>query len=267
MEKIEYRIGDVADLVGISRDALRFYEKKGVITARKKENGYRYYSENDIYKLVYILYHRKMNDSLEAIGSMISEGITSASLRAHTRQRIAEEKIQIRRHQQAVTRLKLVEQDLDSIETSLNCCRVKTFPKAYILGTCSSFREGLKEWFRMSSGESGLDMTYFYNVYSYSEKNGLEQEETQLLFYQGAEPCLEAPIDVQAHPLTEAVECVYSVVEYTQADPERQVVEGMARWARSQGLKPGTKVYANNMMSFFKGRSVSYCLELYLVLE
>ena len=26
MEKQEYRIGDVADIVGLSRDALRFYE-------------------------------------------------------------------------------------------------------------------------------------------------------------------------------------------------------------------------------------------------
>ena len=48
MENREYRIGDVAKMVGLSRDALRFYEKKGVITANKRDNGYRYYSENDI---------------------------------------------------------------------------------------------------------------------------------------------------------------------------------------------------------------------------
>ena len=41
METHEYRIGDVADIVGLSRDALRFYEKKGVITSQKKENGSR----------------------------------------------------------------------------------------------------------------------------------------------------------------------------------------------------------------------------------
>ena len=31
-----YLIGDVAEIVGMSRDALRFYEKKGIIHARKK---------------------------------------------------------------------------------------------------------------------------------------------------------------------------------------------------------------------------------------
>ncbi len=64
-----YLIGDVAQMVGLSRDALRFM-KKGIIRADKKENGYRYYSEDDIYRLMYILYHRKMNTSLEEIGAL-----------------------------------------------------------------------------------------------------------------------------------------------------------------------------------------------------
>lgn len=37
----EYLIGDMSEIVGVSRDTLRFYEKKGIIKARKKENGYR----------------------------------------------------------------------------------------------------------------------------------------------------------------------------------------------------------------------------------
>lgn len=36
-KKKEYLIGDVSRIVGLSRDALRFYEKKGVIRANKKE--------------------------------------------------------------------------------------------------------------------------------------------------------------------------------------------------------------------------------------
>ena len=40
----QYKIGDVSQKLGISRDTLRFYEKKGVIHPEKQENGYRYYS-------------------------------------------------------------------------------------------------------------------------------------------------------------------------------------------------------------------------------
>lgn len=36
-KKKEYLIGDVSRIVGLSRDALRFYEKKGVIRANKRK--------------------------------------------------------------------------------------------------------------------------------------------------------------------------------------------------------------------------------------
>lgn len=47
----EYLIGDMSEIVGVSRDTLRFYEKK--------ENGYRYYLEEDLFRLMVILYKRK----------------------------------------------------------------------------------------------------------------------------------------------------------------------------------------------------------------
>ena len=267
MEKQEYRIGDVADLVGLSRDALRFYEKKGVITARKKENGYRYYSENDIYKLMYVLYHRKMNTSLEEIEGLVGEGTSRSYLKDRTRQRIAEEMAKMRSHQQAVTRLRLVERDLDAIESCLDVCQVKRFPAGYIMGSCQSLQEGLKEWFRLSSSGDGLDMTYFYNVLTYTPERGLVQEGTQLLLYRGIEPYLDPEIDLSDNPPTEEVDCIYSVVESAQALPDPSVYRRMAAWGERLGLKPGNRIYANDMMSFFKNDTVSYCLELFLPLE
>lgn len=47
MEERQYRIGEMAEMTGLTRDTLRFYEKKGVIAAKRRENGYRYYTEQD----------------------------------------------------------------------------------------------------------------------------------------------------------------------------------------------------------------------------
>ena len=41
-EKQRYLIGDVANLMGISRDTLRYYEKRGILSSEKGDNGYRY---------------------------------------------------------------------------------------------------------------------------------------------------------------------------------------------------------------------------------
>ena len=267
MEKQEYRIGDVADIVGLSRDALRFYEKKGVITSQKKENGYRYYSENDIYRLMYVLYQRKMNTSLEDIGGLVMEGTTPPDLRAWARQRIAEETAKMRCHQQAVTRLKLIERDLNAIENSKDVFRVKRFPKCYIMGKCGSLQEGLKEWFRLAARGAGLDMSYFYNVLNYTPEEGLVQEETQLLLYRGIEPYLDPDIDLGKCPVTEEMDCVYSVMESSRPLPDEAVYRRMAGWAESQGLRHKRRLYANDMMTFFKTDTMTYCLELYLPVE
>lgn len=66
----EYLIGDMSEIVGVSRDTLRFYEKRDH-KGEKKENGYRYYLEEDLFRLMVILYKRKMNDSLEEIEGYI----------------------------------------------------------------------------------------------------------------------------------------------------------------------------------------------------
>ena len=96
-KKKEYLIGDVSRIVGMSRDALRFYEKKGVIRSQKKENGYRYFSEDDIYRLMCIVYRRKMNDSLEEIRDFVKDDKSVANMREHLKKRVQEEEKEIRR--------------------------------------------------------------------------------------------------------------------------------------------------------------------------
>ena len=68
-----YLIGEASKITGLSRDTLRFYEKKGLIHSERRDNGYRMYSEEELCSLVSILYKRRMNYSLKGIGSE-SEG-------------------------------------------------------------------------------------------------------------------------------------------------------------------------------------------------
>ena len=103
----EYLIGDMSEIVGVSRDTLRFYEKKGIIKARKKENGYRYYLEEDLFRLMVILYKRKMNDSLEEIEGYIKGENSVEYMKKHLQTRIKQEEMKIHYHQQAIARMRL----------------------------------------------------------------------------------------------------------------------------------------------------------------
>ncbi|WP_195983481.1 MerR family transcriptional regulator [Clostridium sp. D33t1_170424_F3] len=58
---------EVSDSLGISMDALRNWEMNGLLTIKRKENGYRVYTEEDILRLKIIRVLRCANYSLESI--------------------------------------------------------------------------------------------------------------------------------------------------------------------------------------------------------
>lgn len=70
--KMKYKIGDVAHILGISTDLLRYYEKKGVVTPEKNENNdYRYYDSWDINFLTDCLWFKNFGFSIEQIADIV----------------------------------------------------------------------------------------------------------------------------------------------------------------------------------------------------
>ena len=64
---------EVSDCLGISMDTLRNWEMNGLLTVKRKQNGYRIYSEQDIKRLKIIRSLRCANYSLEAILRMLQQ--------------------------------------------------------------------------------------------------------------------------------------------------------------------------------------------------
>lgn len=69
---MRYKIGDVARILGISPDLLRYYEKKGVVTPYKDaHNDYRYYDAWDINFLMDCLWFKNFGFSIEHIADLV----------------------------------------------------------------------------------------------------------------------------------------------------------------------------------------------------
>ena len=67
------KIGEIAAATGVSRDALRFYEKQGLIRAQRGENGYRRYAPETAELVVYIRLAQKLGFSLAEIAENLPE--------------------------------------------------------------------------------------------------------------------------------------------------------------------------------------------------
>ena len=64
---------EVSDHLNISMDALRNWEMNGLLTVKRKQNGYRIYTEDDVRRLKIIRSLRCANYSLEAILRMLNQ--------------------------------------------------------------------------------------------------------------------------------------------------------------------------------------------------
>lgn len=68
-----YTIKEAARILGISENALRFYEKKGLLQPKRLENGYRQYDVLELSKAQMIALYRKFNFPIDAIALMINK--------------------------------------------------------------------------------------------------------------------------------------------------------------------------------------------------
>ncbi|MBQ1787136.1 MAG: MerR family transcriptional regulator, partial [Turicibacter sp.] len=64
---------EVSELLGLSMDTLRNWEMNGLVSIKRKENGYRIYTYEDIQRLKVIRYLRCGNYSLSAILRMLNK--------------------------------------------------------------------------------------------------------------------------------------------------------------------------------------------------
>ena len=65
---MELSINDVGKIAGISKDRLRYYEEKGLISPRRDtENNYRYYELDELLKAMAIQLYREMDLSVKEI--------------------------------------------------------------------------------------------------------------------------------------------------------------------------------------------------------
>ena len=71
---LRYKIGDVAKILGISPDLLRYYEKKGVVKPVKdRSNDYRYYEPWDINFLIDCLWYKNFGFGIDQVATIVSK--------------------------------------------------------------------------------------------------------------------------------------------------------------------------------------------------
>lgn len=239
MREKKYRIREMADILGVSTDTLRFYEKKQVMKPEKGENGYRYYTKEDIRNFLWIIYSRKLGFGLEEIVELRNEGGEDVldQFKAHVLSQMEKERAVIEEHERIIKRLLLTVQDIDSIKTHMGKYSIAAFPAARILSSFPDQHQAIKEWYEIAKQYPGLDMAYLHSSYS------LKGEDTcpfkvDLLLYEEAEQEAKLPEAFKECIQMEQTPCVYTVVRKENDEVTREDFRKMEEWAFQNGYEP-----------------------------
>jgi DNA-binding transcriptional MerR regulator len=90
------QIGEIAEATGLSRDTLRFYEKRGLLRARRSANGYRDYPTEAVDLLRYIRLAQTLGFTLAEIEADLpllaqpGAEVTAPQLRAALERKLAD---------------------------------------------------------------------------------------------------------------------------------------------------------------------------------
>lgn len=69
-----YRVGELASYYGLTSDAVRLYDRKGILSPGKNDiNNYRMYTREDFVTMDYVMRMRRMELSLDDIRSILNE--------------------------------------------------------------------------------------------------------------------------------------------------------------------------------------------------
>ena len=71
--RVRYRIGEMAELFGMTKEGIRYLERRGIIRSQREENGYRTYSRSEISQLKHIRSLCSMGFSLDEAERMICD--------------------------------------------------------------------------------------------------------------------------------------------------------------------------------------------------
>ena len=115
------KIGELAKHAGISRDALRFYEKHGLIAPNTRtESGYRLYSKSDVVRISFILSAKEVGFTLNEIHQLLELEVTKDVKSCQDVKQFVDNKIQV--VNQRLNEMKKIKQSLKTLSNA--CCGV-----------------------------------------------------------------------------------------------------------------------------------------------
>ncbi|MFF2176564.1 MerR family transcriptional regulator [Lysinibacillus sp. NPDC058147] len=259
-----YTIGQVANFLGVSRDTLKFYEKKELVKPEQNmENGYRKYNHFDIYDITTVNFYREIDIEIKKIQELRK----SKSIKGI--QSILEEKEQevlreIEYKKLLLKKLQIVMEDCEKIKQFLGQYIVKEMKPLEIKGEIEHFTaydeyDTLKK--NVDSLKKAVTLTSLRRIINFNEEGMIEDK---FIIVRKVED-LNEEIDGE---ILSHLKCLYTIIEDGRWSTggksiDHNVEASLRNVAIEKGYELLGLVYINLLLTTYEDGLERVFLEIY----
>jgi DNA-binding transcriptional MerR regulator len=267
---MRYKIGEVARILGISPDLIRYYEEKGIVAPTKDPyNNYRYYDTWDINYLIDCLWYKNFGFGIDQVAHMFSECSFDALL-----DKLEEKSVEItalmRRQELLLGRIRKYHERLTDMKGRIGKCDMRRNAEFiyYINRTNSEYdnRRELQELSRRWLKYMPFSRRFF-EIPALGESDG--EDSYSWGFSLGMQYAEEFHI-MATPPITYMPShmCVHSAFKSEGKDKfSARHVDFMQEYAESAGLKPLGGAFGNLACSVIENGKVTGYFEAWLPVD
>lgn len=260
---IHYTIHKVADLLDISTDAIRLYEREGLVSPLLDEaNGYRYYEAEQIHRIMGISLYRKLGVSISEIRELLANTTFSEISNGFSRL-IEQNEQEIRRLETKIKKLEFMRQHLDTLSQNVGTYSLRPLPAHYILyhqDTAALKYAPLKDVFHSSSFSFG---NFCYLLKQGNNDNWHAKCLEFVIREEMGALCLPPRSDVFL-PKQPSVPCIYTVIGVPSIYDISWDLSGLFSYAASKGLSCDAKARAFFVFSILQDNVIMDYYEIFL---
>lgn len=245
MERM-FSISQVAQMLGLGIDAVRFYEKKGLVHPQvNSKNHYRMYSFYQIMELLDISYYRSLGLSIEQIHQLYESG-DEEQLLCLLREKKRETEKKILYEQQLLKRIEHVGSMTARIRERSGEIDITTFPEGYVL-----FEQREDSLERYLEQVSSMDNDHFVFCQMVREF-AIEQQEgeerlckvpSRMMLLLDKDTAQQLGEHNEGRKTFPAMRALHSIVRLSNAQTHVEMVEQMCRFAKEQGIRLENRLF------------------------
>ncbi|MFJ7736456.1 MerR family transcriptional regulator [Lysinibacillus sp. NPDC097287] len=267
MENNTYKTSQLLEILGVSRDALRYYEERGIVKPNQNEtNNYRNYNDFDIYALLVADFYKKRNLSMKEVRKL-QEGIAIEELGSLLEIKAEQLEETIQNNNYMLQKIKETKAFCEQLKDHLNQFSIREFPTYKVIGEFSDFFSFMEYPAILENMDMMKDdiLSKIMRKYIVDENGFLDSKMYIVEKY-------ESIHKEKSGCYLRYDKCIYTIVEdgrYQNGNDDIQdkVFHSTLEWGNEQGLKIKGIAFINTRLITYLDNKERAFLEIYIPVE